>query len=184
MGDLTTLVTSAQAGNDRAFCGLARRFQAMAYGYAYAILSDLHLTQDAAQEAFLEAYRCLPGLEHPEAFTACLIDLAALRGESTPPELARAVEEEGVEAIDSYGKWGWYFVAREAAATGDVPRAFEALRRALNWWISPPLLDVRTWEDDAYWGDLREHPEYRSIYAEKRERIGAVYDQLWYFPGW
>ena len=39
-----------------AFGQLVNRFQDMAYGCAYAILEDTHLAQDAAQEAFVEAY--------------------------------------------------------------------------------------------------------------------------------
>lgn len=49
-----------------------RRFQDMAYGYAYAVLNDFHLAEDAAQEAFVEAHGCLPNLEHPQAFPAWL----------------------------------------------------------------------------------------------------------------
>ena len=58
------------------------------------------------------------------------------------------------------------------------------MRRALNYWTNPPLIDVRTWENDAYWGDLREHAEYKRIYAEKRQRIGPIYGEPWHFPGW
>jgi len=70
--DLTPLVTRAQGNDERAYGELVRRFQDMAYGYAYAILHDFHLAEDAAQEAFIEGYRCLPGLEHPQAFPAWL----------------------------------------------------------------------------------------------------------------
>ena len=45
-----------------------RRFQDMAYGYSYSILGDFHSAQDAAQEAFLDAYRQLPSLRDPKAF--------------------------------------------------------------------------------------------------------------------
>jgi len=98
--------------------------------------------------------------------------------------VAQIANKKGIEAIDAYGKWGRYFVAREAAAAGDRKKAFAALHRALNHWTNPPLIDVEAWEGDAYWGDLHEHPEYKRIYAEKRQRIGPVYGQLWYFPGW
>ncbi len=37
--------------------------------YAYAILDDWPLAQDAAQDAFIAAYYALPGLRDPEAFT-------------------------------------------------------------------------------------------------------------------
>jgi len=55
-----------------AFGQLVQRFQDMVYGCAYAILGDFHLAQDAAQEAFLTAYRELPKLRQPRAFPAWL----------------------------------------------------------------------------------------------------------------
>ena len=47
---------------------LVRRFQDMAVGYAYSILRNFHSAEDAAQEAFLEAYRNLDKLREPAAF--------------------------------------------------------------------------------------------------------------------
>ncbi len=68
MEELRSLVIGAQGGNLDAYGQIVRRFQDMAYGYAYSILSDFHLAEDAAQEAFIEAYRCLSGLDDPSAF--------------------------------------------------------------------------------------------------------------------
>ena len=98
--------------------------------------------------------------------------------------MLRFIEENGIEAIDEYGMTGWYVIAREAAAAGDLDRAFQALERAINYWSNPPFVFDKHWEQDAYWGDLREHPEYKRIYRERRERIGPVYGLLHYFPGW
>ena len=55
--ELDWLIIRAQAGDLDAFGVMVQRFQNMAVGYAYAILGDFHLAQDAAQEAFIEAYR-------------------------------------------------------------------------------------------------------------------------------
>ena len=63
-----SLVEKAKAGDIDAFGELVTRFQDMACGCAYAVLGDFHLAQDAAQEAFLEAYRSLPRIEDPNAF--------------------------------------------------------------------------------------------------------------------
>jgi RNA polymerase sigma factor (sigma-70 family) len=68
MEQLHTLVTQATAGGLAAYGEIVRRFQDMAYGYAYAILGDFHLAEDAAQEAFVEAYGQLAQLRTPEAF--------------------------------------------------------------------------------------------------------------------
>ncbi len=66
--ELAELVKIAQTGNLDAFEEIVCRFQDMACGYCYSLLGDFHIAQDAAQEAFLEAYRSLPGLTTPAAF--------------------------------------------------------------------------------------------------------------------
>ena len=68
MEELKSLVTRGRAGDLDAYGEIVRRFQDMAYGYAYSILGDFHLAEDAAQEAFIEAYRCLDNLREPAAF--------------------------------------------------------------------------------------------------------------------
>ncbi len=67
-GELSQLVRSAQAGDRLAFSQIVVRFQNMAFAGAYALLNDPHAAQDAAQEAFLEAYRNLSNLRNPAAF--------------------------------------------------------------------------------------------------------------------
>ena len=57
--ELKTLVTNAQQGDLDAYGQIVRRFQDMAFGYAYSILGDFHLAEDAAQDAFVQAYRDL-----------------------------------------------------------------------------------------------------------------------------
>jgi RNA polymerase sigma-70 factor (ECF subfamily) len=47
-------------------------FQDMAYGYAYAILCDTGLAEDATQEAFIAAFRSLRQLKNPAAFPGWL----------------------------------------------------------------------------------------------------------------
>ena len=69
MNSLEILVVQAQAGNLDAFTTIINRFQDMAYANAYAVIGDFHLAQDAAQEAFIEAYFNLSKLQHPAAFS-------------------------------------------------------------------------------------------------------------------
>ena len=68
MEELTSLVVRAQGGDLDAYGAIVRRFQDMAYGYGYSMLGDFHLAEDAAQEAFIQAYRDLPTLREPAAF--------------------------------------------------------------------------------------------------------------------
>src|SRR5262249_11109545 len=65
-----SLVRAAQAGDDLAFSELVRAYQDIAVAYATSILKDYHLAEDAAQEAFVEAYRELTALREPAAFAA------------------------------------------------------------------------------------------------------------------
>ena len=68
MDALEVIVTRARNGDAEAFGILVRRFQDMAVGYGYSILRDFQLAEDAAQEAFFEAYRTLSKLREPAAF--------------------------------------------------------------------------------------------------------------------
>lgn len=68
MEELHTLVSRCKSGDLGSFEEIVRRFQDMAYGYSYSILGDFHSAEDAAQEAFIDAYRQLPSLRDPRAF--------------------------------------------------------------------------------------------------------------------
>ena len=66
--DVAALVERVRAGDTAAYTTLVQRYQGMAFGYAYATLGDFHLAEDAAQQAFVTAWRRLDHLEHPERF--------------------------------------------------------------------------------------------------------------------
>jgi len=68
MTDLESLVLRAQAGDVAGFTRLVHLFQDMAVGYGYSLLRDFHGAEDAAQEAFVEAYYNLSKLREPAAF--------------------------------------------------------------------------------------------------------------------
>jgi RNA polymerase sigma factor (sigma-70 family) len=70
--ELTELIELARKRDLDAFEEIVRRFQDMACGYAYSRLGDFHLAEDAAQEAFVEAFRDLPDLREPLAFPSWL----------------------------------------------------------------------------------------------------------------
>lgn len=70
MEDLQSTIVSAQGGDLEAYGQLVQRFQDMACGYAYSILGDFHLAEDAAQDAFIQAYRELSSLREPHAFAS------------------------------------------------------------------------------------------------------------------
>lgn len=72
MEELSTLIERTRAGDTDAYAEVVRQLQDMAVGYGYTVLGDFHLAQDAAQEAFVEAYRDIAKLREPRAFTGWL----------------------------------------------------------------------------------------------------------------
>src|SRR5215212_6269220 len=78
---LTSLIRGAQRGDLDAFGEVVVRFQDLAYAVAYSIVGDAHLAQDAAQEAFIEAYLCLSSLREPAAFPGWFRRIVAKRGD-------------------------------------------------------------------------------------------------------
>jgi RNA polymerase sigma factor (sigma-70 family) len=66
------VVRQVQNGGPERFSELVTSFQDMAVGYAYSLIGDFHLAEDAAQEAFLDAYRHLGDLREPLAFPSWL----------------------------------------------------------------------------------------------------------------
>jgi RNA polymerase sigma factor (sigma-70 family) len=66
------LVVAARAGDLSAFGELVGRYQHMAVAYAFSLLRDLDLAQDATQEAFVAAYLALDALNEPLAFPGWL----------------------------------------------------------------------------------------------------------------
>jgi RNA polymerase sigma factor (sigma-70 family) len=75
----TDCLVRAKAGDLASFNTVVREFQDMAVGYAYSVLGDFHLAEDAAQEAFVEAYYGLRGLKEPSAFPAWLRKIVSRR---------------------------------------------------------------------------------------------------------
>ena len=66
--EVETLIIQAQSGDRNAFGAIVREFQGMAVGYAYSLIGDFGLAEDAAQEAFVQAYLDLRMLQEPRAF--------------------------------------------------------------------------------------------------------------------
>lgn len=98
------LVNRAQQGDDEAFAALVRWAAPTALGAARRVTGDPALAEDAAQEAFLRAFRALADYRHESSFRAWMrriaihaaIDLMRRRRpESRLPEtLAAATHEE------------------------------------------------------------------------------------------
>src|SRR5258705_3838745 len=69
------LVERPQGGDQEPFAALATASADRCYALAYRILRDMHLAQDATQQALLSAWRDLPTLRDPDRFEAWLYRL-------------------------------------------------------------------------------------------------------------
>jgi RNA polymerase sigma factor (sigma-70 family) len=135
MDDLTTLVLAAQSGDLEAFGRVVERFQKMAYAVAYTIVGDAHLAEDAAQEAFIEAYLSLPKLREPAAFPGWFRRIVFKRGD----RLIRGKRLTTVP-IEAAGE----VAAREPgpAAVAEARELRRQLQRAINELPEPERLLV------------------------------------------
>src|SRR3989442_11400744 len=70
------LVNAARRGDKRAFVEIVSRHQAMVCGIALGILGDFAASEDAAQEAFLTAWRKFRDLREPERLRPWLGQIA------------------------------------------------------------------------------------------------------------
>lgn len=61
-------VEKARQGDEEAFGQLMLHFRGMAYAVSYDMLKDVHLAEDAVQDALIEAYQNLEKLQNASAF--------------------------------------------------------------------------------------------------------------------
>jgi len=76
---LRELVERAQAGDLTAFDALVQEFQDAVFGSAYAILGDRDDAEDAAQQAFIDAWQDVSALRDPDRFPGWLHRIAQNR---------------------------------------------------------------------------------------------------------
>lgn len=69
------LVEAVRSGNRTAFAELVRRYERVALSTAWNVLRDHHLSQDATQNAFVEAFRQFTQLRSAEHFGAWVIHI-------------------------------------------------------------------------------------------------------------
>jgi RNA polymerase sigma-70 factor (ECF subfamily) len=71
------LVRCAREGSDAAWVALAREHQAAVFRLAYLLLGDPHEAEDAAQEAFIRAYRALDRFDERRPLRPWLLGITA-----------------------------------------------------------------------------------------------------------
>lgn len=77
MDDDRELVMSALGGDQQAFARLVEAYQSAVYNLAYRMLSDSGEAEDAAQEAFIRAYRHLGSYDVTRSFKTWLLSITS-----------------------------------------------------------------------------------------------------------
>jgi RNA polymerase sigma-70 factor, ECF subfamily len=70
-------IVQAQAGDDGAFARLVEAYQRPVYNLCYRMLGDPYEAEDAAQEAFLRAYRAIRRYDNNRPFATWLLSIAS-----------------------------------------------------------------------------------------------------------
>ena len=91
------LVQGARSGDKRAFVEIVARYQGMVCGVALGILGDFSASEDAAQEAFLTAWRKIDDLRDPNCLRGWLAQIAR---NAALGHLRRKRGEEGLEEVE------------------------------------------------------------------------------------
>ena len=129
MDELRTQVMAAQHGDAEAFGEIVGRFRAMAVATGYAMLGDVHLAQDAAQDAFIEAYLSLNALREPAAFPGWFRRIVHKNADRQLRKHAREWPLDELRIMEMRHRW------RLLAANAPVHIKDKGGRTALDWAI-------------------------------------------------
>lgn len=117
------LVIRARRGDRQAFAELVGEHHARLVAAARALVGDADAAQDISQEAFIEAYRSLPRLEHPRRFRPWLFSILRHRALNY---LRSAGKSDRLVPLDEASD-------RPAEAAGTEPsEPFETIRGKLD----------------------------------------------------
>ena len=86
------LVKAVLGGDRAAFAALVQRYERAVLGVATSVLEDHHAAQDAAQEAFMVAYRRLDSLRNGSTFGAWLLRITHRQAVRMARQRSRAAE--------------------------------------------------------------------------------------------
>lgn len=206
MQELTQIIQRIRSGEAEAMVELVDRFQSMAINYAWSLLGDWHLAQDAAQEAFILALNGIGMLRTPQTFpkwfktvlrNVCLgmrrrdrlipVDSLPMataddREQELRRELWQAVEQLSEEdrSILSLYYFGGYSQAETAALLGlenhRVNNRLHGLRERLKQEMIVKMSETPNTQSGAFTAKVLEG-------VKKLEQFGADESMMTYFCG-
>lgn len=134
-------VERAKLGDDGAFRRLVERHRDRAYGLALRILRSAPDAEDAAQEAFVRAWRALPSFRGEAGFSTWLYRIVARQSFDRLDQIKRRRERE--TALDAVAEPAG---AAPADATRSLARRLERLMAALSP-VQRAAVTLYYWQD-------------------------------------
>ncbi len=95
------IIRKAQAGDTQAFAALVQEHQAFVYNLALRALADPEAAQDTAQEAFVRAWRALPGFRLQSSFRTWLYRITLNLCFNRRPALRQALAALPIEDLEA-----------------------------------------------------------------------------------
>jgi RNA polymerase sigma-70 factor, ECF subfamily len=136
------LVKGTRAGDVAAFAELVRRYERAAIVTAYAVLGDFHLSQDAAQEAFIVAYGRLQHLRNIASFGPWLLRITRRRA----LRIARHRNDEpvGTQNVDRVAQEGGEWIEPFRGVVQQIARLPEQERvvMVMRYLQSRPVKEI------------------------------------------
>jgi RNA polymerase sigma-70 factor (ECF subfamily) len=134
-------VERAKLGDDGAFRRLVERHRDRAYGLALRILRSAPDAEDAAQEAFVRAWRALPLFRGESGFSTWLYRIVARQSFDRLEQIKRRRERE--TALDAVAEPA---AAAPGAASGSLARRLERLMGTLSP-VQRAAVSLYYWQD-------------------------------------
>jgi RNA polymerase sigma-70 factor, ECF subfamily len=118
------LVRAATRGETSCYGELVERYKRMLYGIAWSRTGNADLSEDVVQDAFLQGYRYLGALRHPEKFPAWLARI-------TRNLSSRAVRNARREQVELH-RWALEQPSAVPARTAQQPGVADTLQTAME----------------------------------------------------
>jgi len=174
----TELIRKAKKGDTAAFAGMIRRYQNLVYATAFQILKDPALAEDAAQDAFVAAFRSLQDLRTESSFPPWLRKITRNLALASRKEQHRfrALEEAGVlQSPPAENRAEAEREQREADAFGEeVRRIVSSLSDTLRFPVMLCHVDDLSTRDAARFLGITEGALRKRLHDGKKKLQGQI----------
>ena len=113
------LIHRILSGDEAAFSALVRKYQKSVHALAWRKIGDFHIAEEIAQDAFLQAYKNLARLRHPNQFAGWLYVIASnlcKRWHQSNKPAMQSLDDTSVAAVEGFSYRRYVSEQRETEA--------------------------------------------------------------------